>query len=226
MTRKRSVGRMGQREFVFPQWGGRREGAGRKKDRERRLLPYGARERFGWRTPVHVTLKLVDGLPSMRGNGVFGDLRGCIAAARERFDVRIVHFAVLGNHVHLIVEAVDALALGRAMKGLKVRMARCLNRGWRRVGRVWQDRYHAEVLRSPRQVLHAIRYVLHDARKHGVPLAGPVDPCSSGPWFPEVVERFGTPAEPAPVVEPRSPLLRSLWQRAERAPARARRPGA
>jgi len=45
----------------------------------------------------------------------------------ERFGYRLVHFSVQGNHIHLIVEAPDAVSLGRAMKGLEVRMARALN---------------------------------------------------------------------------------------------------
>jgi hypothetical protein len=41
----------------------------------------------------------------------------------------------------MIVEAPDAESLGRAMKGLEVRMARALNRLMDRRGPVFADRY-------------------------------------------------------------------------------------
>jgi REP element-mobilizing transposase RayT len=104
--------------------------------------------------------------------------RGC-----ERFGYRLIHFSVQGTHIHMIVEAPDVVALGRAMKGLEVRMARALNKVMSRKGVVFADRYHAHLLRSPRETLHAIRYVLDNwvvhARRESQPLPRGVDPCCS-----------------------------------------------
>src|SRR6266478_3769496 len=69
--------------------------------------------------------------------------RGC-----ERFGFRLIDFSVQGNHIHMIVEAPDVVALGRAIKGLPVRMARALNKGMSRRGPVFADRYHAHLLVS------------------------------------------------------------------------------
>ena len=38
--------------------------------------------------------------------------------------MQLTHFAVLGNHLHLVVEAEDSGALARGMQGLGVRLAR------------------------------------------------------------------------------------------------------
>jgi REP element-mobilizing transposase RayT len=38
--------------------------------------------------------------------------------------MRLIHLSVQSNHLHLIVEAADRNALGRAMRGLQIRMAR------------------------------------------------------------------------------------------------------
>jgi REP element-mobilizing transposase RayT len=96
---------------------------------------------------------------------------------------RILHFSVQRDHVHLIVEAHDRVALARGVQGLAVRAARAVNRALVRRGRVWGDRYHAQELTSPRQVRSAIAYVLLNRRKHDARAADGVDPCSSGPWF-------------------------------------------
>jgi REP element-mobilizing transposase RayT len=131
---------------------------------------------------VHVTLRLADGLPSLRKRATYRVLLAALGGGCERFGMRLVHWSVLGNHMHLIVEACDRHALARGMQGLGVRLARALNRVWGRAGRVLADRYHAHVLRSPREVRNALAYVLENARKHRIEMAGP-DPCSSAPWF-------------------------------------------
>jgi hypothetical protein len=96
----------------------------------------------------------------------------------------VVHFSVQGNHAHFIVEAPDAQALGRAMKGLEVRMARAVNKVMGRQGPVFADRYHAHLLASPRQAANAVRYVLENWKVHaareGQPAPSGVDPfCSA-----------------------------------------------
>ncbi len=87
-------------------------------------------------------------------------------AGAARFGFRLVHYAVLGNHVHLIVEAGDRKALWRGMQGLGVRIARRLNRVMGRTGRVMSDRYHAHILRTPSEVKAARVYLIGNAAKH------------------------------------------------------------
>src|SRR2546428_6972202 len=74
--------------------------------------------------------------------------------------------------------------LGRAMKGLEVRMARALNKVMHRTGPVFADRYHAHLLTSPREAANAVRYVLENwivhAERSGEPAPSGVDPyCSA-----------------------------------------------
>lgn len=116
-------------------------------------------------------------------------------------DVSVVEYAVLDDHLHLIVEACDAKALSRGMQGLLVRLARAINALLGRTGRVFADRYHVRVLRTPREVRHALAYVLHNARKHAGSgtrrAAGWLDPCSTAAWF--VGFRDSTQADPRSV---------------------------
>jgi REP element-mobilizing transposase RayT len=76
---------------------------------------------------VLVTIRVRAGLPSLRKKREFELIRSRLALAAERFEVRLVEYSVQSNHAHLIVEAADERALGRAMKGLLVRIARGLN---------------------------------------------------------------------------------------------------
>jgi REP element-mobilizing transposase RayT len=129
-----------------------------------------------------VTIRVRAGLPSLRGKRELAVIKRRLELAAELFDVRLVEYSVQSNHAHLIVEAAGERALGRAMKGLLVRIARGLNRLWNRRGAVLDDHYHARALKTPREVRNALVYVLQNARKHGVQLRGP-DPCSSAFTF-------------------------------------------
>jgi REP element-mobilizing transposase RayT len=139
------------------------------------------------KTPVHVTLRLVAGVPALRRFKTVRYIRRCIQLAHKG-TFRVIEFSVQVDHVHLIVEAEDRRALSRGMQGLKVRLARRLNRLFGRRGTPFTERYHARQLRTPRQTRHCVLYVLNNARKHaaqrGQTLArGWIDPFSSAPTF-------------------------------------------
>ena len=118
------------------------------------------------RFPVHATWRMEKRVWNLRSRRCFGVMQRAMYAGAARFGFRLVHYAVMGNHVHLIVEAPDRVALGRAMKGLGVRIARALNRVMGRSGAVVGDRYHAHILRTPSEVRRARVYLLTNARHH------------------------------------------------------------
>jgi hypothetical protein len=108
----------------------------------------------------------------------------------------------------LLVEADTPTAFERGIRGLAVRVAKGVNRMLRRKGRVWATRYHARILRTPREVRNALVYVLNNWRKH-VPGAGGIDPCSSAWWF----DGWAVPiSHPAPVARARTWLARVGWR--------------
>ena len=178
-----------QYELEFKSWGGPRGGAGRKPKGDRAGVPHRNRAPLASRHPLHVTVRLRRGLPSLRYKQPYRALRSAFGAGGDRFGFRLVHYSVQSNHLHLIAEAKDRRALTRGIQGLLIRIAKALNKLWGRRGRVFADRYHDRILRSPRDVRNALKYVLHNARRHGI--FGPApDPYSSGLWFDGWRERF------------------------------------
>lgn len=109
-----------------------------------------------------------------------------------------------------MVEAHDATVLSRGMLGLAIRLARAVNRVLRVRGSVWKERYHAHALRTPREVRNAIVYVLMNAKKHGVRLAG-IDPYSSARTFDGFREREPDDPDP-PVATAKTWLLTDGWR--------------
>ncbi len=188
--------------------GGLRAGAGRKPKGDRPLVPHDTRARVTRHTPVLVTTKLLPGLPNLRRESTLALLRETLAAGANRFGFWLIEYSIPSNHLHFVAEAQDEIALARGMKGLLVRVARALNRSWERTGRVVGDRYHARVLKTPREVRNALVYVLQNARKHGARILG-IDAHSSGPWFSGWMDR--TPRSDRALPEASSWLLLFGW---------------
>ena len=86
--------------------------------------------------------------------------------ANQKGRMRVVHFSVQSNHLHLICEADNKQSLARGMQGLKISLARRLNAQWKRSGQVFLERYHRTDLTSPLQLRNAIRYVLQNVIRH------------------------------------------------------------
>lgn len=205
------------RQLTFASRGGKRRGAGRKPNRAHAGVSHSTRPALAARFPVLVTLELQRGLQSLRTRATLRSLHDALRRGRERLGMRLVHFSIQSNHIHLLVEARDATSLSRGMQGLSVRIARALNRLWCRKGRVFADRFHSRILRTPREVRYALGYVLNNARKHGARFAG-LDPFASGAAFdgwkgPTMLPHPALLATQPPVVSARTWLLAVGWRR-------------
>jgi REP element-mobilizing transposase RayT len=209
--------------------GGPRPGAGRPKAKTAGV-PHLTRDRLTRNEAAHVTWRVVRNVPSLRASRRYATIEAAMRAGKEKRHVgpqrghfRVVAFSIQRDHIHLIAEAGDRFALARGLQGLGVRLARRMNRQLRRHGRFFRDRYHARVLRTPREVRNAIVYVLNNRLKHlrqrgeRLPSAGWCDPCSSAVWFDgwSSAPRASAdaPARAAPVAACGTWLLRVGWRR-------------
>jgi REP element-mobilizing transposase RayT len=213
--------------------GGKRRGAGRPPKGPRAGAAHKERPFLHASHPVHVTLRAVREVGSLRRRYTYHAIREATITTARREDFRIVHVSIQRTHVHLLVEAKDKAALARGMQGFQISAAKQLNRaiskrrpGPRRRGSVFPDRYHAEIITSPTQARHALRYVLSNFRKHEEDLVAPmnewkVDWFSSGAMFPDWTEygedewalwRGPATYEPLLVFKARTWLLAEGWK--------------
>ena len=172
-----------QNEFAFPEHGGAREGAGRKRSSPRPTVPHVAREEFHPRYPIHVTVRIHEGLPSLREGLTHRVLLEALIAGANRGDFRILEYSAQSNHVHLFCEADGRRALSLGIQALKRRIAHALNRLWDRSGALFAERYHDRVLKSPTEVRRALEYILRNSNHHGMEHSDGSDPYSSARWF-------------------------------------------
>ncbi|MCP3918291.1 MAG: hypothetical protein GY711_22315 [bacterium] len=209
-----------QLTFGFKRRGGHRVGRPKKAGSG---VSHLKREALAARFPVHVVMTLDKRLPSLRTKKPFKGLRGAFRAGCDRNGFRLNHFSVQGNHLHFIVEATNRTALSRGLQGLSVRIARALNKVWRRTGKVFADRYFDRILRTQKEVRNALQYVLKNTDHHKThaktqrPLeADPIDIFCSGMFFDGWrefrLEELGA-SEPPPLVPARTWLQRVGWRR-------------
>ncbi len=150
-------------------WGGLREGAGRKR-KHSRGVSHRNREKVSDRTPLHINFKY---RTTVRNKTTLKLLKRAIQNARNH-GLLVQQFSFESNHIHLIVGASDNKTLTRGMRSLTITFAKGL-----KMGRIQIERYHLHVLKSVREVKHALQYVLFNHQKHEKGIYSAVDQYSS-----------------------------------------------
>ena len=184
---------------------------GRPRKQGLRRTPHLTRPEVKAYRPIHVVLRVEDGVGTLRRREAYRAVRTATVVVGSRGDVtrgdvkkpvfRIVHLSIQRNHIHLLVEADDRVALSRGMQAFQISAAKQLNRAvegeTRRTGRVFSDRYHATPVTSPKQARHVLAYVLNNWRKHGQDRGAKwrVDPYATG-WAFDGWRRSGDAGEP------------------------------
>ena len=149
---------MGQLKLNLYQgnWGGRRPNSGRKRIHSKGVA-HRVREKVIPRTPVHINFKY---RAFIKNKLCLRLLKRAIINARSH-GLRIIHFSLQSNHVHLIIEAENNEILTKGMRSLTITFAKGLNKG-----KVQMERYHLHVLKTIQETKNAIRYVLFNQQSH------------------------------------------------------------
>ncbi len=157
-----------------------------------------------------------------QGSGCKRARRGAPAAAQNAASAlqttsgfALCQFSIQKNHLHLVCEADNHVALSRGMQGLAIRAAKALNKAFGRKGSVFAERYRVTRVKTPTQMRNTLCYVLHNARRHGSRLRG-VDVFSSARYFDGFSRRVSLPPPEderiVPVAKPRTRLLKKRWR--------------
>jgi hypothetical protein len=136
--------------------GGRRPNAGRKR-RLSRGIAHEPREKVRTQIPLQVNFKYKLSVKNKEG---LKALHKAIRNARSH-GLKIMHYSLQHNHVHLIIEATNNKLLTKGMRSLTITLAKAINKG-----RIQIQRYHLHVLKTIRERKNAVHYVLLNEKKH------------------------------------------------------------
>ncbi len=171
-------------------WGGKRRGAGRKNRSGE--VSHSRREKVDFRKPLHLTLKLKDSRWSLRCEEMSAAFKSSAKGAKK-FGLRILHFSLLKDHLHILVEAQDNDHLARGMRSFGARFGKAVRKIVGGRGSVFQGRFHLRVITNPTQMRNTLIYVLHNFSKHAR-LLKHIDRYSSAPHFDRWRELLGRAA--------------------------------
>ena len=91
----------------------------------------------------------------------------CLDAYRREFEVRILAWCLMSNHVHLVL-ADDDSRLSKFMHSVATAYACRFNRRHLRTGALFDGRFHSVGIDSDAQLLRAVRYVHDNPIKSGI----------------------------------------------------------
>src|SRR5262245_7994113 len=121
-------------------WGGRRDGCGRKKSKNRKDPLHRTRPKVSKHHPQHAVLRTRKDVGRLRKSKVYHALRATLRRMLGTLGFRVVHLSIQHNHLHFLVEAASKDALRRGMQGLAISAARAINKVMRRTGKVFEYR--------------------------------------------------------------------------------------
>lgn len=150
-------------------WGGLRVNAGRRRIHSKGV-GHVIREKVSHREPLHINFKYR--IP-VRNKDTLKLLKRSIQNARKH-GLNVIQYSFQHNHVHLILEAKSNAILAKGMRSLTITFAKGLKKG-----RVQLERYHLHVLKTAREVKHALQYVLFNQQKHESGIYSAIDDYSS-----------------------------------------------
>ncbi|MCC6811444.1 MAG: hypothetical protein IT381_28705 [Deltaproteobacteria bacterium] len=168
----------------------------------KKVAPHIPRPTLGTQSAVHVTLKLRRNVPNLRKRKTYALVKRAFSrfrlvsrglprvverqdAARDGDGFRLVHYAVLGDHVHMLCEVDSSKWLARGVQKIAISLARSLNAasvraaggsldprlgtmhhrpGW--IGPVFVERYHLHALATRTEIAHCLEYLFTNAAKH------------------------------------------------------------
>lgn len=109
--------------------------------------------------PLHIVQRGNNRTLTFAHSEDFGYYLRVLGDASSDFGCSIHAYALMSNHVHLLVTPRDDRAAARMMQAIGRRYVRYFNQGHGRTGTLWEGRFRSTVIDSERYFLACSRYV-------------------------------------------------------------------
>lgn len=149
--------------------------------------------------PFHVTQRGHNRAPCFLDDSCRLVYEGLLARVSRDKGCAIHGYALMSNHVHLLVTGAEADSISAMMKAVNERYGQFFNKRFGRAGPVWQSRHWGNVVDSTEYLLTCLRYVESNPVR-----AGMVDDAAHYPWS---SFRFSAHGAQLPLVTPHPAYL-------------------
>jgi putative transposase len=109
--------------------------------------------------PIHVVQRGNDRKPCFFTERDFRVYLKALADASVRYRVLVHAYALMTNHVHLLVTPLSANGVSKLMQSIGARYVKYVNSSNERTGTLWEGRYKACLVARDEHVLAACRYI-------------------------------------------------------------------
>jgi REP element-mobilizing transposase RayT len=115
---------------------------------------------------LHLTIKIKRIKADLKNKSILKVLKRAICNARKK-GLRVIHFSLEYDHIHLLIETPDNSNLGLGMQSLGVTLVRGINQFNKSSGGVYKHRYHFRKINSSRELKRVMNYLFNNGLKHG-----------------------------------------------------------
>lgn len=140
----------------------KRAGRPAKVDRGIRHI---SREKIAKLTALHLTIKVRANKADIKNKRLLKALHHAIKRARLK-GLRVIHYTLEYNHVHLLVEARNNKVLHQGMQAFGISFSKAVNRIKAVCGHVYKHRYYLRKLSSRKDVKIVMHYIFRNGVKH------------------------------------------------------------
>ena len=112
----------------------------------------------------------------------------CISRAKAKYPCQIFAYVLMTNHVHLLVEPLKAIDLGRLIQSVGRRYVRYINQTYSRTGTLWEGRFKSAVVGRDEYLIACSRYIEMNPIR-----AGMVRDPGEDRWSSYLFRALGTP---------------------------------
>jgi len=116
-------------------------------------------------TSLHLTIKIKKNKAEIKNKWVLAILKRSILNARKQ-GLKVIHFSLEYDHVHLLIEADNNLILGKGMQAFGVTFSKAINRLKKLTGEVYKHRYHFRRISSSSELKNVMNYIFTNGLKH------------------------------------------------------------
>ncbi|MGZ3787001.1 MAG: transposase [Bacteriovorax sp.] len=114
---------------------------------------------------LHLTVKIKKNKAEMKNKSVFSLLKRAILNARRQ-GLKVIHYSLEYDHVHLLIEAENNHILGKGMQAFGGTFSKAINRMRKLKGGVYKHRYHFRKISSARELKNVMNYIFTNGLKH------------------------------------------------------------
>lgn len=141
-----------------------RKGAGRPSKHDKGIRHI-EREQLKKTSNLHITVKLEKSKAGLKNKQTLALLHKAIKKARLS-GLRILHYTLEFDHIHMLIEADNNHQLSRGMQSFGITFSKGINKLKKLQGNVYKNRYHLRLIKTYKEIKNVMNYILSNGVKH------------------------------------------------------------